>query len=325
MIRPARATIVLGLLAGLAAGQDSPAAPSPAGTRRALIVCGLPGDDDHRVRYAGAVETIAGALVGKGGFRPEDVWVRFGVEAGDGDGPAIKGGRGLSTRENLKADVEALRALSKPDDALWVIVVGHAHFDGRHAHLNLPGLDLSDIAFAKMFAGVAAKEQVFFVTTQASGFFLKPLTAPGRITVSATEADQEVNETLYPLALAEVLAAPPAGADRDRDGALSVFELYLAVVADVMKRYADDELIATEHALLDDNADGHGSEIQLRFLPPESGGEEPKEKKKEKLNAKAAEPKAAEPTLGPKDDGFLASKVRAVVVKPGAIGSGGSR
>jgi hypothetical protein len=318
----AQVVAILGLSSALAAAPDE-GVP----TRRALVVCGLPGDDEHRDTYAKAVETLAKALIEKAGFDPKDVWVRFGVGAKEGDGPALKGSRGLSTRENLASDVEAIRAASKPEDALWVIVVGHAHFDGRHAHLNLPGPDLSDVAFAKMFAGIPAREQVFFITTQASGFFLKPLAAPGRIAISATEADQEVNETLYPLALADVLASPPKDADRDKDGMFSVFELYLAVVADVMKRYADDELIATEHALLDDNGDGHGSEIQLRFLPPESGGEEPKAEKtkdKAKTKPKAPEPKV-EPALGPKDDGFVASKVRVDAPKPKAADAGGSR
>jgi hypothetical protein len=151
------------------------------------------------------------------------------------------------------------------------------------------------------------------MTTSASGFFLKPLASRGRIAISATEADQEVNETLFPLALADVLAAPSTDFDRDHDGTLSVLELYLAVVADVIRRYVEDELIPTEHAQIDDNGDGRGSELQVDFLPPESGGVAPVEK-----DAASPKPKA-ERTLGPKDDGYLATKVR--VDQP----SGGSR
>ena len=164
---------------------------------------------------------------------------------------------------------------------------------------------MTDSAFARLFEGIPAKEQVFWITTSASGFFLKPLAKTGRVAISATEADQEVNETLFPLALADMLAAPPPEADRDKDGTLSVFELYLAVVADVMRRYVEDELIPTEHAQLDDNGDGRPSEIQMRFLPPESGGEAVAEKDQEKAKAKE------KPKLEPKDDGFLASKSRA--------------
>ncbi len=281
-------------------------APPESGTRRALIVCGLPGDDEHRAMYAGAVEKIAGALADRCGFAPSNIWVRFGAPAGDGDGPALKGSRGLSTRENIAADAGALRASSKPEDAVWVIVLGHGHYDGRRSHMNIPGPDLSGAEFARLFEGIKAKEQVFFITTSASGFFLRPLASPGRISISATEADQEVNETLYPLALADVLAAPPPEADRDKDGSLSVFELYLAVVADVTRRYVEDGLIATEHAQLDDNGDGRGSEVQMTFLPPESADEP----EAEGTRAKARPKEKVEPKLGPKDDGFLSSKVR---------------
>jgi hypothetical protein len=296
---------------------DGPSTAVEKGTKRALIICGLPGDDEHRAMYAGATEKIARAMVDRCGFSDSNVWVRFGVEPKDGDGPALRGSRGLSTRENIAADADAIRKASTPDDALWVIVLGHGHFDGRRSHLNIPGPDLADSTFARLFEGIKAKEQVFFITTSASGFFLKPLAEPGRVAVSATEADQEVNETLYPLALADMLAATPPEADRDKDGTLSVFELYLAVVADVMRRYIEDELIPTEHAQLDDNGDGRGSEVQVTFLPPDSGDESDVEKDQENSKGKA-KPKA-EPKLGPKDDGYLSSKIRvdrAVTVKP---------
>jgi hypothetical protein len=281
---------------------QAPSTPAPSaqtGTRRALVICGLPGDDEHHTLYAGAVEKIAKGLVDRCGFEAANVRVRFGVEPRDDDGPAVKGSLGLSTRENLAADAEALRKESTPDDAAWVIVLGHGHFDGRRSHINIPGPDLTDAAFARLFDNIPAKEQVFFITTSASGFFLKPLAKPGRVAISATEADQEVNETLFPLALADVLAAPPPEADRDKDGTLSVFELYLAVVADVMRRYVEDELIPTEHAQLDDNGDGRGSELQMRFLEDEAEADAEKAKKREK----------EKPTLGTKD-GFLASKIR---------------
>ena len=165
-----------------------------------------------------------------------DVLVRFGAEKEASDGPAISGARGLSNREGIIADVDELRKRLTEQDTLWVIVIGHTYFDGRDSHLNIPGPDLDQRSFAKLFEGLKAREQVFFITTPASGFFIKPLAATGRIVITATEPDQEVNETLFPHALADVLSAPPEGIDRDKDGKISVLELYLAVVANVMKR-----------------------------------------------------------------------------------------
>ena len=242
------------------------------GTRRALIVCGLPGDDEHRKLYADAVEKLRKALAGRCGFAASEILIRSGDARPAGDGAATAGAGGPSSREGIASAVVELRRRLTPDDTLWVIVLGHGHYDGRHSHLNIPGPDLDERGFARLFEGLKAREQVFWITTSASGFFLRPLTGAGRIVVTATEPDQEVNETLFPLSLADVLASPPEGIDRDKDGQISVLELYLAVVTDVMKRYVDAEDLPTEHARLDDNGDGRGSELQEDYLPPELGG-----------------------------------------------------
>src|SRR5439155_17698298 len=100
------------------------------------------------------------------------------------------------------------------------------------------------------------------------------LAAKGRIVISATEADLEVNETIFPLALAEVLATPPALTDFDvkHDGNLTLFDLYIAVARNVAERFKSDEQLSTEHSLLDDNGDGRGSELQIDYLTVEQGG-----------------------------------------------------
>jgi hypothetical protein len=288
-----------GLAAWLPATSTAADNGPPSGTRRAMLICGLPGDDERREVYGGAVEKIARALADRCGVPKSEVFVRFGDEPRDGDGPAVKGSRGLSTREGIEADAAEVRRRSRPGDALWVIVLGHGHYDGRHSHLNLPGPDPDERQFAEIFRGIGAGEQVFWITTSASGFFLKPLSAPGRVVVTATEPDLEVNETLFPLALADVLASPPADADRDGDGSLSVLELYLATAADVNRRYEADENLPSEHARLDDNGDGRGSELQEDDPTPAAGGTDP---------AAAVKRPARRP--GPRDDGARAAAIR---------------
>jgi hypothetical protein len=89
-----------------------------------------------------------------------------------------------------------------------VIVLGNGRYDGRHSYLNIPGPDLDERAFAKLFEKLKARTQVFFISMPARGFYLKPLAAPGWNVIMATEADQELDETLFPHALADVLALP---------------------------------------------------------------------------------------------------------------------
>jgi hypothetical protein len=86
------------------------------------------------------------------------------------------------------------------------------------------------------------------------------LSQPGRIVIAATEAADESNETEFPHGLATTTALPFARLDADKDQRVSVGELFSAVVAEVERRFKSDNRIATEHAQLDDNGDGRGSE-----------------------------------------------------------------
>lgn len=250
------------------------AADPPAGTRRALIVCGLTGDAPHRQVFADSTEKIYAGLIQHHGFAAENVAVVWGEAPTDKDGAAVKASRGLATREVLTQTVAELEKSLQPDDTLWLFVLGHGHYDGRYSWLNLPGPDLQQIELGKLLAGLKCREQVFFITTAASGFFLKPLAQNGRIVIAATEPDLEVNETVFGHKLAVALAAPPPydEFDVDRDGRMTLLDLYLWSARATAQDYVAAELLATEHAQIDDNGDGRGTELQAAFLPEELGG-----------------------------------------------------
>ena len=247
------------------------AADGASGTKRALILCGLTGDAAHHKLYSETVTKLHEGLFKQFGFA--DVQVLFGDESQDSDADVIKSAN-RATREELEKSVTALQAKLQPDDALWVIVVGHSHYDGKHSWLNLPGPDIHQFDFAKLFQGISAAQQVFVLTTPTSGFYIKPLSAKGRVVISATETDWETNETEFPHELARVLSSPPETKefDIDQDGAVTLFDLYVTVVRNLAQSYLERELLATEHPLLDDNGDGRGTEVQLDFLTEEQGG-----------------------------------------------------
>ena len=264
-------------------GQDTPsvaATEPPAiagntdGVRRAVIVCGLPGDAEHRELFAKTIEQLYAGLTGRLGFEAENVSVFFSVEPTDKDGPALKANRGPATQEQLTETVGELTKVLQPADALWVFVFGHAHFDGRNCWLNLPGPDINQVEFGKLVAPLACREQVFFITTPASGYYIRPLSAAGRIVITATEPDYEVNETLFPHKLAKALAEPPPMAefDVDGDGHPTLLDAYLWSARETAQEFASGELLATEHAMLDDNGDGRGTEVQIDYLSEELGG-----------------------------------------------------
>lgn len=258
----------------LPAAGDTQPAETPAGTKHALILCGLPGDKAHEIAFAETIEKLRQSLVARCGFAGADVHVQFGGLATEGAGSGLTGIQGKGTREEIASEAAELRKALKPQDILWVIVMGHAYYDGKHSHFNIPGPDMNEQEFGKLFAGMAAREQVFFITIPASGFYIKPLSAKGRVVITATEADRGGNETVFPMALAEVLTNPPQAADFDvdGDGRATLFDFYIVVTLNVIERYLKDEFLPTEHALLDDNGDGRGKELQIDYLTEAQGG-----------------------------------------------------
>jgi len=244
------------------------------GVRHALIICGLAGDAAHRVLFANTVEQLHRGLTSHHDFLPENVAVLWSEPRSDQDSPVIAASRGPATRDAVTAATAALQQAIQPADALWVFSLGHAHYDGRNSWLNLPGPDLSNSDFGALFAEIHCQEQVFFMTTAASGFFIKPLALPGRIVITATEPDRELNETVFAHKLAAALTEPPGflDLDLDDDGRLSLLDLYLWTARETAQEYASNMLLATEHARLDDNGDGRGTEIQADFLSEELGG-----------------------------------------------------
>ena len=252
---------------------------------RALIVVGLPGDADHSARFLDLARTYRQWLTGALGFPETGVRILFGA---DGE-PSVNAG--AATREAVAAESAAIRGSLAPEDRLWVIILGHANERGGHVFLHLPGPDLREDELGKLFEGITCREQVFWITTAASGGFLKALSAKGRIVITATTADQEFNETEFPHALGELCRQSLAELDLDGDKKVSVWEVFLRLGKLVDARFAADKRTATEHALLDDNGDQIGTE---RPAAPE--GEAP------------GKPETGKKARAGGDDGELAKK-----------------
>ena len=246
-------------------------AAAESGTRRALIFCGHPGDAEHREQYAETASALAESLAH--GLDFEEIRLLFGTEdmLSDG-GPVPDAVDGPCTEDSIRAAAGALRNGLQPQDTLWIVVMGHAHLDGRNSWFNVAGPDLHQEQFGDLFRDLKCHEQVFWITTPASGFYARTLAQDGRVVITATEADREINATVFPHVLAGVLAEPPPDLDADVDGAITLLDLYIAVARGVAQQYVEENALPTEHAQLDDNGDGRGTEIQIDYLPEELGG-----------------------------------------------------
>ncbi|MGE5193096.1 MAG: hypothetical protein ACM3U2_11405, partial [Deltaproteobacteria bacterium] len=242
------------LLAGaLSSNIDEPPAEKPPTERWAVIVVGIPGDKDHEKLFRKTADAWQEWLTGMLQFEADHVLVLAGA-------PAEKKRLAGTTADAIRTTFASLREKLKADDALWVFTLGHGHYDGKHAWFHVAGRDPSNEDFGRWLAEIRCSEQVLWLTHASSGWFVKPLSQPGRIVIAATAADDESNETEFPEALATIAAQPAERLDEDRDGKVSVAETFIAVVREVLSRFNGDKRLPTEHAQIDDNGDGRGTE-----------------------------------------------------------------
>jgi hypothetical protein len=116
------------------------------------------------------------------------------------------------------------------------------------------GPDLTADDYARLLAKFSAQRVVFVNTASASGAFLKPLAAPGRVIVTATKTGGERNEPDFPQYF--VAAFGDDAADRDRNGHVSVGEAFEYAKTKVVEAFQKKGLLLTEHATLDDSGEG---------------------------------------------------------------------
>ncbi len=181
-----------------------------------------------------------------------DHWQKAGAAASAQITP-LKPGE-TNAREQLRKALEM--EAKESSAALWLVLLGHGAFDGRDAKFNLPG---DDLAVSELAAWLQPFQRPVVVVCgfSASGAFLKPLSAPGRIVLTATRSGAENNYARLGGYLSETIASPSA--DLDKDGQTSLLEAWLAAAQRTADFYKNEERLATEHPLLDDNGDGLGT------------------------------------------------------------------
>lgn len=223
-----------------------------------LVVTGVGGDEEHTAQF----QKWAGAVIDsakKHGVLDANVsWLG---EAPDKD-PRIKA---RSTKDNVAKAFGDLASRAKPDDEIFILLIGHGSFDGKTGAFNLPGPDLSAGEYATLLQRFTAQKIVFVNTASSSGAFLQPLAGPARTIVTATKTGGERNETRFAEYFVQALDAEEA--DRDRNGRVSVQEAFDFAAAKVKAAYEKEGHILTEHAALDDGSQGKLAGSQ--YLAPE--------------------------------------------------------
>lgn len=158
---------------------------------------------------------------------------------------------GRSTRDNIAQAFLTLSSRVQPGDVLFVMLMGHGSGEGAQSKVNLPGPDATAAEYTSWLAGFAKQQVVFVNAATGSGDFVPVLKAPNRVVITATKTSSERNESVFLYHFAGALALDAA--DADKDGRLSVFEVFRFARTEVGKVYTTSNRLQTEHALVSDS------------------------------------------------------------------------
>ena len=227
-----------------------PALPATAQQTHLLVVSGLGGEPEYSSRFTGWSLALLDAAAGAGITRERLRW----LAEREGLHPRASGAARVET---VAAEIAAMAGRSSPGDVVMVVLFGHGSARDGESRINLPGPDLSAGHLAAMLEPLADRRVVVVNAASASGGFVEPLSAPGRVVITATRSPAEAEATRFGGQFVAALAG--GDADTDKDGAVSILEAFEFARAEVARSFEETGSLATEHALLDDDGDGRGS------------------------------------------------------------------
>ena len=242
-MRVVLAVVVVGAFAATATAQQT----------HVLVVTGLGGEPAYTEQFHGWATTLIGAATAR--YEVSEDNITYLGEKPDLDADTIAD---RSTRENIEAAVEAIADRAAPGDHVVIVLFGHGSFTDS-ARINLPGRDLSADDFAGLLDRLRGQRVTFVNTASASGPFVEKLSGEGRIVVTATKTGGERNASVFGGYFVEAFADGEEEADQNKDGRVSMLEAYSYAQQKVTQEYEADGKLLTEHALLDDNGDGEGT------------------------------------------------------------------
>jgi len=237
----------------------------------ALIISGASGGPAYADKYNGWRATLTTTLTSKFGYPDERV-----VSIGE----ASKG--------QLLQSFAKLRARLTKDDLLVVMLIGH----GTDEKFNLIGPDMSAAEWAAQLKSIPAR--LVFVDMASSSFpFLRQLSAPGRIVITAAESAAQQFETVFPEFF--VKAFTEGTADTDKDGRVSMLEAFTYASANVRAWFDQHNQLPTERAMLEGEIEARATFLQPRV----AAANDPGAKRKAELESAIAALRAKRSSMTP--------------------------
>ena len=223
-------------------------------SRYAVVVSGASGGGEYADRFWEWSSKVVATLEGPLQLPRENLF--FLAEDPERD-PSLVTARAV--KSDLMQVVGELESRVRPDDLLFLLLLGHGNFDGSDYRYNLRGPDLTGAELSAILDRFPAQRIVLVCTTPASGALIPRLSRGNRVILTATKNGHEGNETVFARFFVESLHNPEADTDKSRQ--VSLLEAYAFTHRKVKEWYAEKNRLATEHARLDDNGDGVGSTL----------------------------------------------------------------
>ncbi len=231
------------------------ATPAAAQEIWVVNVVGLGGDPEYTDRFTGWANELEDHLTTRWGV-PSDRVITL------GESTSIAGVDAESRRETIEQTIARLADESAANARVLFVLIGHGSYRNDEASLNIPGRDLTAAEWNVALEPLGERMVAVVNVASSSGPFAEALAATGRTVITATRSGQERNETQFGRYFAEAFGGDAA--DLDKDGRLSLLEAFVYARSETARYYAEEGLLATEHAQIDDDGDGEAIDVPVQ-------------------------------------------------------------
>lgn len=218
--------------------------------RHVLIVCGRGGEEEYERKFIDWGERLKTACANWLGTTAENV-IFLNGQTGESGVPT-----GLAA---IEAAFERLKITTAPGDELFVFLIGHGSTLRGVSKFQVAGPDLTADRLKELLDAIPAGLQVAVNGASGSAGFINVLSAPNRIVCTAVKSADERNAPEFMGYFVQGLEQNQA--DSDRDQRITLLEACRYAADRALAGYKENGLLATEHALIDDNGDGLGTRL----------------------------------------------------------------
>lgn len=228
-----------------------------------LIICGNGGDEIYSEKFDDWGKRLQKTIATHRNQSPDKIL--FLSEMPDGPSTQTK----TSELTNIKAALAKIAEEIDSEDDLFIYLIGHGSHWRRVSRFHIPGPDLTAQQLAELLKPIRAKRIIILNTASASAAFINTLSGPRRVICTATKSVEEKNAPVFMEYFIQALE--DGSADQNRDERISFLEACRQAADLTEAHYLGEGLMATEHALIDDNGDSLGTRLKAEMdAPPKS-------------------------------------------------------